>query len=181
MATFAADGGRRVEAVVEPARDERPGEGGCHDVGAHAQHLAVVGAAPSAPGSTGRGRRPPGCPGTLLALMAMPMPVPQTSSARCASPRATASATAMPTEGYAVGSSVACTPWSRTSRTRGSAPQLVGEQVLEGATEAVGADRDDEDGLGSSIASCVLEGVRSIATRSAMASERAPGSMVPML
>ena len=53
-------GRRGVEDVVQPASDERLRERGRHDVGAHAQHLAVVGEHRIAPGNTGRGRRRPG-------------------------------------------------------------------------------------------------------------------------
>ena len=41
-------------------------------------------------------------PGTLFAAMATPIPVPQTSSARSASPRATISPAVVPMVGYGV-------------------------------------------------------------------------------
>src|SRR6185295_11525394 len=59
-------------------------------------------------------------PGTLLALIATPSPVPHTSSARSALPSAIMRAAATATCGYAVSSS-APTPTSVTSTTRSSA------------------------------------------------------------
>ena len=77
-------------------------------------------------------------PGTLLALMAMPMPVPHTSSARSASPRRDGLRDRDADRGICrrvvrgVDPEVADLAHPRV------APQLVGEQVLECPAEAVG-------------------------------------------
>ena len=109
--------------------------------------------------------------------MAMPMPVPHTSSARSASPLATASATAMPTEGYAVGSSDAAHAKVADVAHPRIPPQLGCEHVLEGLAEPIGTDRDDERVVAHPATSGAWRWISSAPdmARNTSASEYAPG------
>ena len=85
-----------IVAQVEPDIDERPGSGCRDDVLPHAQDLGVVVLHRAASRSCAVAAR---TPGTLLAAMAVPTPVPQMRTPRSARPSATALATRKETSG----------------------------------------------------------------------------------